>query len=341
MADKNGPERVSSQSPLRTKSGKKQQKKKPVRTSPVKIDVAEDERYCQCDVFMQEELSLACETCDDYWHYSCAGLEGLTEEMGACLVNWRCPNCFISPHTRRQKTQTATPDSDDIRAIRNVVREELEAMTPVIRATVEDVVKRSSPSKPPSMEHVEKAVTKAVKSYAEMTAQTQKKVIDELSASQSTKEVVEQVTRSLDSDRIERDRKKHNLCILMIPESKKKSPKEREEDDLKFCVEVLEITLRDIKSCHRAGKKSTDPSFRRPLIIVVPDEEAANFYTMNGKGYKTNYEVAPNKYAYINRDLCKADRTANFRIRQAKEERRKKEVAGEKTEEKRTANKDR
>ena len=68
-----------------------------------------------------------------------------------------------------------------------------------------------------------------------------------------------------------------------------------------------------IQTCWRAGKlDASKPDYCRPLVIKISDEENANDWTKNGRGNKTQSGF------WINRDLCDADRKANFVARQEK-----------------------
>ncbi|KAL5263730.1 hypothetical protein ACHWQZ_G008940 [Mnemiopsis leidyi] len=81
------------------------------------------------------------------------------------------------------------------------------------------------------------------------------------------------------------------------------------KEDKNLCTSVLGIPAKDIKVCWRAGKADeSNPNYRRPLVIRLKDEELVKEWTKDGRGH------------WINRDLCAADRKANFLSR---EERRK------------------
>ena len=60
------------------------------------------------------------------------------------------------------------------------------------------------------------------------------------------------------------------------------------------------------------GELISKPDYCRPLVIKMSDEENANDWTKNGRGDKTQSGL------WINRDLCDADRNANFVARQEK-----------------------
>ena len=290
----NGPERVSTRS------------KRGVKTSPPKADPTNttskpEEKYCQCKDYIPDHLSVECEACKLYWHLSCVGLTGLTDEMLRHLTNWKCPYCFVAPHT--------LADSEENKAVRAIVKEELQLLTPALTSSLKIALKGSA----------EKTVDKAVHLYSEITAKTQKKVLDELSREQASETVISEVQMKMHTDTFERNKRKLNLCVLKVPESKMTNSKQRQEDDTKFCRETLKIKKDDMISCHRSGKLNPDkPDHRRPLIIQTRDEESVNYYSDYGKGWiESTY--------WINMDLCKADRDIRFLAR--KERKKRQEVA--------------
>ncbi|KAL5269187.1 hypothetical protein ACHWQZ_G002870 [Mnemiopsis leidyi] len=101
--------------------------------------------------------------------------------------------------------------------------------------------------------NTEKTVKEAVHLYSEVTAKSQKKVIEDLSTAQASENVISKVQTKMHTDAFERNLRKLNLCVLKVPESNKATSKQRQEDDAKFCLETLKIEKKDFISCHRAG----------------------------------------------------------------------------------------
>ena len=302
MVEKNVPERAS------------KRKKCGVKTSPPKEDQTDntvskpEEKYCQCEDYIPEHLSVECESCELFWHLSCVGLTGLNEEMLKLLINWKCPYCFVVPNT--------STDTDENRAIRAILKEEIKLFTPALTNSLKIALKETA----------EKTVDKAVRLYSDVTAKSQKKVLDDMSREQASETVISKVQMKMHTDTFERNKRKLNLCVLKVPESKKSNSKQRQEDDTKFCKETLKIKDDDMISCHRSGKLNPDkPDHRRPLIIQTRDEESVNFYSDYGKGWKESTY-------WINMDLCKADRDIRFLAR--KERKKRQEVAKKKETEK-------
>ena len=151
-----------------------------------------------------------------------------------------------------------------------------------------------------------------------------------MSRKQASETVISKVQMKMHTDTFERNKRKLNLCVLKVPESKKTNSQQRQEDDIKFCKVTLKIKDDDMISCHRSGKLNPDkPDHRRPLIIQTRDEESVNFYSDYGKGWKES-----TYWNWINMDLCKADRDIRFLAR--KERKKRQEVAIKKRETEKT-----
>ena len=219
------------------------QKKKVVK-SPVKNSATQNEGevghdYCPCKEYLSGELSVACENCGRYWHLCCVGLRGLTEQMVKLLENWQCQDCYQCPHSYLDKSQSV-PSSSECGTIKVMVRDELKAIQPVIRVTVENAVRNMLNNSVCSKEDVKEVV----KSYAEVTEQSQKKAIQHAAAANSSKVVVETVVRKLDADKVEREKRRSYVVVLSAPEpSKDSSVDQKKAKDNEFCTSVLKIPL--------------------------------------------------------------------------------------------------
>ena len=292
-------------------AGKKKVVKSPVKNSTTQIEGEVGHDYCPCKEYLSGELSVACENCGKYWHLCCVGLRGLTEDMVAALENWQCQDCYRCPHSYLKKLQSGS-SSSECGTIKVMVRDELNAIQPVIRVTVENAVRNMLNNSVCSKEDIKEVV----KSYAQVTEQSQKKAIQHAAAANSSKVVVENVVRKLDADKVEREKRKSNVVVLSAPEpSKDFSVDQKKAKDNEFCTNVLKIPSSDIEACWRAGKLDESKSdYCRPLVIKLKDEAMVKDWTKDGKGHKTE------SGHWINKDLCAADRKANFL---AREERRK------------------
>jgi hypothetical protein len=290
-------------------------------TTPAKKpDSAEEEgENCVCKNYYPEEISIACDNCEVYWHLCCVGLKGLTNEMLKALERWECPNCFYCPH---KCADVKTPILNTVSA--DETNQLIKQLNPVIRFTIQEAIRIAIPdalcNKGDITAIMDNCTDHAVKTYAKAAAVTQKKVLDEMSLAQASKKVVEEVVHKMDVDKIEREKRLRNVVVNKVPESKDTDSKRRNEEDLKFCVETLEIPTNDIETCYRAGRKDSDDGkggdYCRPLVIKMVDQTAADYWCDFGKGFKTV------DGHYINPDLCKADRKASFLAREEKRKRR-------------------
>ena len=295
----------------RPPGGRNKVVKSPTKTDPAVI-------YCPCSDYMEGELSVECETCKKYWHLCCVGLRGLTGDMIDSLDHWDCPDCYRCPHSYKEKT-LPTPtgaisgSQADCGIFRVMLKDELHSIQPVIRVTVENAVRKLLPNTICSKEDVESAI----KSYADVTRESQKKVIEEATLTQSSKNVVESVVRKLDADKVEREKRVLNVVVLNAPESPKEaSSEQKKKEDTDFCINVLGMDNEDFQSCWRAGKvDESKPNYCQPLVVQMVDEGTVDEWTNNGKGFKTDSGY------WINNDLCSADRRANFIARQERRKR--------------------
>ncbi|KAL5262915.1 hypothetical protein ACHWQZ_G008349 [Mnemiopsis leidyi] len=132
-----------------------------------------------------------------------------------------------------------------------MIRDELNAIQPVIEVTVENAVRDILSKSVCSKEDVEGVV----KSYAAVAREGQTEVIQQAALAQSSKKVVESVVRQMDADKVEREKRRSNVVVPSAPEPEKEaSAEQKKKEDKDFCSKVLEIPLKDVETCWRAGK---------------------------------------------------------------------------------------
>ena len=90
------------------------------------------------------------------------------QKMIACFEHWECPDCFLCIISYK-KIEDKKPECTTMKLM---TKEELHAIQPVIRATIESAVKNILPKTVCSKEDVQSAV----KSYADATRESQRKV---------------------------------------------------------------------------------------------------------------------------------------------------------------------
>ncbi|KAL5267107.1 hypothetical protein ACHWQZ_G004221 [Mnemiopsis leidyi] len=233
---------------------------------------------------MEGELSVECQSCLKFWHLYCVGLKGLSEEMVESLENWQCSDCYLCPHSYKEKI-TSTSSSGTMKVM---IRDELNAIQPVIKVTVENAVRNILSKSVCSKEDVEGVV----KSYAAVARESQKEVIQQAALAQSSKKVVESVVRQMDADKVEQEKRRSNVVVLSAPEPEKEaSAEQKKKEDKNFCSNVLGIPLKDVETCWRAGKIDVSkPDYLRPLVIKLKSEGLVEEWTkdeMQKKGARS------------------------------------------------------
>ena len=233
--------------------GKKSPAEQKVLKSPVKHEaedlkpVEQSVSYRPCNDYHEEELSIECESCKKYWHLCCVGLRGLSEEMVGALENWQCPDCYRCVYSYKKRTELNAECS----SMRVILKDELHSIQPVIKVMVENVIRKLIPKSICSADDVKEVV----KSYAEVTKENQRRVIEEAALAKSSKDVVESIVHQLDSDKIEREKRKLNMVVLNVPENPETaSSGQKNKLDTDFCRVKLGMDSEDFDKCWRAGK---------------------------------------------------------------------------------------
>ena len=177
---------------------------------------------------------------------------------------------------------------------------------------------------------INKETQKVIASYADAAAKSQKIAFDkvvEKSAPTDTvvNKIVESSFQKLDCDLVERRKREYNVVVKNVEERLSPKGEVRKAEDLQFAVHVLKIDKEDIVKIYRVGTQKLpanddEEPYNRPLIIQLKSKELAEYYHNYGRGYKE-------EGYYINQDLCKSDREAFFRLREAT---RKQKVDAEK-----------
>ena len=165
--------------------------------------------------------------------------------------------------------------------MRVILKDELHSIQPVIKVTVENAIRKLIPESICSADDLKEVV----KSYAEVTKEQQRRVIEEAALVKSSKDVVESVLRQLDSDKIEREKRKLNVVVLNVPEPPETaSSGQKNKLDTDFCRVKLGMDSEDFDKCWRAGKvDSSRKDYCRPLIIQMADMATVNEWTEEWK----------------------------------------------------------
>lgn len=178
------------------------------------------------------------------------------------------------------------------------------------------------------------AAQKEIKTYARAATEKQRTLFQDFERKTSekskalAKEVVNETAQhavaagmqKIDCDNLEREKRRCNVMIKNVPESTSTDNKVRNREDRVFVVKTIGINADDIEAVFRAGtlldRDGKPRGAPRPLIVVLCDEEEADYWCCDGRGFETEDGY------WVNRDLCKADRVANFLARKQRNARK-------------------
>ena len=120
-------------------------------------------------------------------------------------------------------------------------------------------------------------------------------------------------------DNLERQKRASNVCINLVPESTKTDKSEQEKEDRAMVIDILNLDDDNVKHVFRAGPVQDKP---RSIIAVLSSPDLAKKLHDYGKGKPIRDSDGKNILYWVNPDLIKADRIANYKARHAKPRKR-------------------
>ena len=309
---------------------------------------------CPCEEELSKVQQIQCSICNIWWHVSCAGLTGLTNNAISKMNQWMCHTCFKLPEKLKEKTAT-TPLDGNIqeiqqqmeislkRFISQTIAEELEKrLTEAIDITVKKALEKLM-----STEAMEKQISEKVKKsqLANVTAEIEEKVnrrIQELPPStvenEDTRKKVEKVIADQKKEKDRQDKlaeerlrakKENNLMFFNLPEGDFEDTMDRMINDFQNIQKVYEgkqITMReqDLLQINRVGEKKANHV--RPVVVTFASQEKRMQILTNNKDLKLVTEDNEIITIYVNTDKTPKQRTAEKELRK---EKKRREDAGE------------
>jgi hypothetical protein len=165
----------------------------------------------------------------------------------------------------------------------------------------------------------------AARTYASVTKKSQEEFVHKC-IEQSSSMAVEKGFQRIEDDIAEKDRRKRNIVIRNVPESIENTNDKQNKCEKGRVEKLLNIKQpSDIINVVRLGsKKDKDGNIKdypRPLLITLKTPDMAEYYHDYGMGYRTDEGY------WINPDLSKLQREANFRAKQQRRELKKNGVS--------------
>ncbi len=148
---------------------------------------------------------------------------------------------------------------------------------------------------------------------------------------ESQSEIISQTAARQESDSADKEKRIRNVVITTVPESTLTEIKDRVAADKLIAAELLDVAAVQIERCYRAGPplgtgSNKDRSTPRPLVVVLATPELARSKHKYGNGSKVLKDGAQ---FWVNPDLSRAERRANFEARQKRRERMTRSVNGQ------------
>ena len=289
---------------------------------------------CPCNEYIEGAGVVCCDECSIWWHIGCVGLLGLEREWVDKIVRYLCPRCYKCPYVEKEvkvnKNGKGPKSSENSKSVDQCTKEDLQMELLKIVPTITASVKSALGSTVTACKVAAEAAQKEIKSYAKTATDKQRTLFQDFERKTNekseslAKKVVNETAQTavaagmqkIDCDNIEREKRRCNVMIKNVPESFSSDKKICNIEDKAFVVNTIGINVDDIQAVFRAGtrldKDGNPRAGPRPLIIVLCDEEEADYWCRNGKGFETDDGY------WVNRDLCKADRVANFQARKVR-----------------------
>ena len=253
---------------------------------------------CPCRKKKRGQSFIQCNTCARWWHLQCVGLTGLKETEIALLRSWECPLCLKLPHGVERENVNLT--KTDIQGALQPLLEEIKIVKEKVMPT--DKMKQI----------VTTTVEKGISDKLELQTNNTRVI----------NEVITQSRQQMDSDARERELRKCNVCINDFPESNFRLTTAKIQDDRDKAAQILGVDDREIIRVRRAGKLIEGARRPRSLIVTLTTPDLANNLHDYGRGIKRVCTTDRSLAYWVNPDLIKADRDANYRARVIARQRR-------------------
>ena len=273
---------------------------------------------CPCRKKKRGQTLIQCNTCARWWHIQCVGLTGLKDTEIALLRSWECPLCLKLPHGVERENVTLTktdiqgalqPLLDEIKIVKEKVMP-TDKMKQIVTTTVEKGISDKLELQTNKWSHV----------LQENRDQTSQAITE--NNTRVINQVISQSRQQMDSDARERELRKCNVAINDFPESNFRLTTAKIQDDRDKAAQILGVDDEEIIKVRRAGKLIEGARRPRSLIVTLTTPDLANNLHDYGRGIKRVCTSDRSLAYWVNPDLIKADRDANYRARVIARQRR-------------------
>lgn len=244
--------------------------------------------------------------CDKWREYS-----EVVSKVEETLADWKASNPASTPDVINNEIKAQIKGS-----LKAIVKEVVTATvdTPAYKKTYSDAVKLIQ--------------TKLV----EQTDKTFKSSLTE-ALKENQHEILEETVVRHDADQQEKDKRSRNIVINDVPESSHELSGTRVAHDKEFAVELTKIAAADVERCFRAGPplgtgSNSERTKPRPIVLVLTNPDLAKKLHKFGAGNRITVNDGETTSTYwVNPDLTRSERVANYNARKQRAKRRNDKAA--------------
>lgn len=228
-------------------------------------DEDDGEPKCPCRKKLMNTLMLECDQCETFWHITCCGLTGITQQPVNKLIanHWKCPRCFTFPED--------IPKEDQPKLSNETVTSIISLVNTTVMKSIKTLLSPEDKAEDSDSDNENSDSDKEDGAEEATNASSFQKVIRKRRANQHhsiQKAIVEQR-----EEEILIEKKKDNLIVFGMPESEaadKKDEMMNDYDNLKKAYEErVTIETSDITHITRLGVKGDKP---RPILITLAEQ---------------------------------------------------------------------
>ena len=252
-----------------------------------------------------DDRAMCCEKCEVWYHIECINIARALYDLinGNEVavddgIRWFCPSCRASTDDISQE-----PSS-----LKETIQQEIKDILPVI---VKNVLTESK-----------QCPENLSKTFADIVKKQQNHILKE--TIQTTSDTaLKETMKSLETNLAEKKKRGRNIIITGVVEKKNEKPFQ----EVLEIVQSLEpkMKMNDILHVKRIGSSKKDESVKegssvkvikpRLLLVSLKYESDAAFLHNNGYGRKVTCVNDDSMHAWINPDLTRAERDAQYELR--------------------------
>jgi hypothetical protein len=285
----------------------------------------EGEPTCPCKKKLPNTLMLECDECETFWHITCCGLSGLTQQPVNKLIanRWKCPRCFTFPE------DIPNEDKPKAEVESTLSKETVTSIISLVNATVmkslrtfishDDEAEETDSDNEVNLEPENEDNTTA--RFETMISKSKKRRLNKNNNN---------IKKALEEQREEEiliEKKKNNLIVFGMPEAETGDKKEEMMEDFRKLKKAyegrVELETADITHNTRLGVRGQNPRPRPILITLADQSKKKDLLTKNFelKLKENNQSIS----VYVSPDLTKKQRAADKVLREELKERKKTE----------------